>query len=199
MASPLVVGSLILWIVIFGGIYKVQQIDDEVQTKQETGGGEYNFTVVEMKRTVHPRAFADSQNDKDNNGIHDETTTRDYLLNVPFYVYEDLVWLENATLESETIRTHFGKPVINDWSDMMKFISFKHSTDIHFCRAALEHPMRTRNPAEARLFVVPTFWNLIVFSKAYKDLKFCWRGMCNQQLLEYDDLLDLFLKVDHPK
>jgi len=118
-------------------------------------------------------------------------TSLDLLLNVPFYVYEELLWLENVTLQQKS------QQVLDTFDDMVR-VSFKHSTDYHFARAAMKHPMRTRNPSEARLFVVPAMLNRVVDQQYWKG-KFCYHdhddndddhnttARCNNDLVKYTE------------
>jgi hypothetical protein len=79
------------------------------------------------------------------------------LLSVPFYVYEDLVW-NDATLGNETVETLARTPRRS-----------KHADDFFFYKASLDHPMRTRDPSDAKLFVIPLLLNF------YADRHF-WSG-----------------------
>lgn len=83
------------------------------------------------------------------------TTKFDLLLNVPFYVYEEAL-LSNLTYNLSN-----------------SYYNFKHATDILFARAALSHPMRTLDPSHAKLFVVPTFINLISEHIAFLKSTIC--------------------------
>jgi hypothetical protein len=65
------------------------------------------------------------------------------LLTVPFYIYEELIW-HNATVAGKAL---------DDFIAEAKRI--KHFDDYYFVQAALKHPMRVPNPAQAKLFVVP--------------------------------------------
>eukprot|EP00977_Amphora_coffeiformis_P021580 scaffold9517_cov200-Amphora_coffeaeformis.AAC.1 len=76
-----------------------------------------------------------------------------YLLNQPFYIYEEFLML-NATVGGETIEQM-----------IQRNHAWKHTDDVWFIHAALSHPMRTRNPAEAVLFVVPSFTNMFLWTE----------------------------------
>jgi hypothetical protein len=65
------------------------------------------------------------------------------LLSVPFYVYDELDW-SNMTIG--------GNPV--------SAVTGKHTNDYWFLQTSLRHPMRTRDPAQAKLFVVPILMNI---------------------------------------
>jgi hypothetical protein len=100
----------------------------------------------------------------------------DLLLSVPFYVYEELAWT-NATM---------GGIPIQEVIASGKFQ--KHSNDYWFMMASLQHPMRTRDPQEAKLFVIPTLLNLYSF-RVYpgprnSNVTMCWNGMCDRDLLK---------------
>jgi hypothetical protein len=103
------------------------------------------------------------------------TTENDLLLlSVPFYVYEELAWVS---------ATYSGIPVGNYAKEPR---SSKHSDDYWFMQASLRHPMRTRNPEDAKLFVAPILMNFFdrrVSGKHGKNL--CWKGKCNRKLLKY--------------
>jgi hypothetical protein len=98
----------------------------------------------------------------------------DLLLSVPFYVYEDLAWI-NATFG--------GHPVAEiSRSQGNQNIRFKHSDDYWFMEASLKHPMRTRNMDEAKLFFVPTLLNYVDY-KWWKNEPLCSNGTCDFALL----------------
>jgi len=73
-----------------------------------------------------------------------------HVLDVPFYVYEDLAW-EDATVDGVPIHESVVRHHLTD--------NNKHTDDYWFMLAALRHPMRTLDPAEAKLFVVPPLLN----------------------------------------
>jgi hypothetical protein len=97
------------------------------------------------------------------------------LLDVPFYLYEELVWSDNATLSNMGIRK---------WMDTRPL---KHTDDWWFMISALKHPMRTRKPGEAKLFVVPALLNEIAAQESWDKKRLCFKGMCNKGLLAYTD------------
>lgn len=115
-------------------------------------------------------------------GIVDELPPPpDLLLSVPFYVYEEISWI-NATIN--------GEPPLEEFNLHYAFngsLRFKNGDDYFFLKAAMSHPMRTRNIDEAKLFFVPTllnqydfFVNLWRFNK-----QFCVNGKCHLDLLEH--------------
>lgn len=86
----------------------------------------------------------------------------DYLLSVPFYIYEEFLRDENLLNFTDMYHQH-------EWSLSVKNEShvtfeeyleasrdYKHAGDLHFVRAALEHPRRVLNPEDAKIFVVPS-------------------------------------------
>jgi len=108
--------------------------------------------------------------------IESQATTvkkREYLLSVPFYVYEDLAWTD-ATIGGESIHESWRK--------------YKHGDDYWLMQASLkDHPMRTHNMTEARLFFVPWLMN-IIDSSVYKaspsvNKTICWKAKCNHELI----------------
>eukprot|EP00980_Cylindrotheca_fusiformis_P023636 scaffold10699_cov67-Cylindrotheca_fusiformis.AAC.1 len=110
--------------------------------------------------------------------LSDETKTSDdppdLLLSVPFYVYEDLSWL-NATF--------VGRPVSEvAYSSKENATSFKHGDDYWFIVSSLRHPMRTHNISEAKIFFVPLLLNFLDEEMYYKG-PLCSNGRCDWDLL----------------
>eukprot|EP00977_Amphora_coffeiformis_P025843 scaffold22432_cov168-Amphora_coffeaeformis.AAC.23 len=97
------------------------------------------------------------------------------LLNVSFYVYEDLLWMDRANV---------GDFSLEDW---MRVRKVKHTDDYWFAKAALRHPMRTLNPEEAQLFVVPTMINEISDQLVWIRRGLCIGRTCDVKLLEHAD------------
>jgi hypothetical protein len=108
-----------------------------------------------------------------------------YLLNVPFYIYEE--WgvpyylpSEDTTTTTTTSSTTAaaaplqpfltldGKPIdIQNMDPILPIHSVnelktKHAEDVYLTTAAMIHPMRTMNPHEAKLFWIPTPLNLLL-------------------------------------
>jgi len=104
-------------------------------------------------------------------------------LNIPFYVYEDLVW-DNTTItyHNKSTKVSFGTFMNHKYVDEYA----KHSDDYLFLQHALNHPMRVKDPKEAKLFYVPALMNLIaLFSlNEYLNGKYCVEGKCNEELFE---------------
>ena len=109
---------------------------------------------------------------------HDDMRRPSTLLTVPFYVYEELVW-HNLTYGAQTLEMQLAKAPL------------KQSEDFWFMKASLLHPLRTRNPQQAKLFVVPTLMNFVSdgIALALQDplFKTCYNGLCNEQLLRHTE------------
>jgi hypothetical protein len=99
---------------------------------------------------------------------------QELLLTVPFYIYPELIML-NATIENQTLLEISRLPGR----------SRKHDDDLMFLLAALRHPMRTRDPFQAKLFVVPFLASFICSSIIYQTEPVCFNGMCGKQLIEF--------------
>jgi hypothetical protein len=93
-------------------------------------------------------------------------TESKFQLAVPFYIYEELIW-HNATVADKAL---------DDYIAESKRI--KHFDDYFFVKAALKHPMRVAEPAQAKLFVVPTL-NNVVYAANYRGHKICVKGCCD--------------------
>jgi hypothetical protein len=97
-------------------------------------------------------------------------------LQVPFYVYENGLNWENATILGQPVAT-----VI--YPGTSPLIHFKHLSDYWMLQAALRHPMRTRDPSQAKLFFVPTLMNVLFEmyhskSRVGMGMNLCVDGMC---------------------
>jgi Exostosin family len=119
------------------------------------------------------------------------------LLNVPFYVYEVLLWLDNAVVIQEGNRTTNTTSTTTTTTTIpvAKWIlhhqEVKHSDDYWFAKAALSHPQRTLDPSRAKIFVVPGLFNTLVDlvmndqqRKCYRA-KLCHDGICGLELLQH--------------
>lgn len=90
-----------------------------------------------------------------------------------FYVYEDLDWLSMTCngfrLDELTTGTHLPRK--------------------HFLQHAMEHRLRTKDPADALLFVVPALMNTILsfMNPHWSKGQCCIGGMCNFDLIRYTD------------
>jgi hypothetical protein len=106
------------------------------------------------------------------NATKEKIKQPDLILNVPFYVYDELLWFENITLSLH--KRGQDVTLLYDVDDIYHAVGYKHSTDMHFARAALSHPMRTLDPAQAKLFVVPILLN-VLSSLGFWNGTFCYR------------------------
>ena len=106
----------------------------------------------------------------------------DYILDTPFYVYEEL------TFPGALLKDRDGKDI-----DLESFLKNdhlggkgrKHSDDYWFMRSALEHPMRVEDPEKAKLFYVPSLMNLISWCVTYGGLncEYCVNDVqCNYEV-----------------
>jgi hypothetical protein len=102
-------------------------------------------------------------------------TNKGLLLHVPFYVYEDLWWYQNATV---------GNLTFDAWIQEREA---KHTDDFWFAKAALQHPMRTLDAAKARLFIIPTLFNELSDQLSYYKQDLCVGARCNTDLLKDTD------------
>lgn len=109
------------------------------------------------------------------------SSSYDLLLSVPFYVYQELNWLETGTIGNQTFFA---------WLQARHSIS--HNDDLQFLLAALQHPMRTHRPEEAKLFVVPFLSSVLALWAIYPSkLEVpCVKTTCGKDLMLYvDDFL----------
>jgi hypothetical protein len=113
---------------------------------------------------------------------HQPHKKEDYLLNVPFYIYPELDMLDEVTVGNKTL---LHESVAGGHSIFGAHP--KHADDYYFIKAAKQHPMRTFNPADAKLFVVSLPANHIVWSVMYNIKPVCWKNMCGKELLKYTD------------
>jgi len=105
----------------------------------------------------------------------------DYILDTPFYVYEDL------TFPGAFLRDRDGNNI-----DLESFIKNdhlggrgrKHSDDYLFMQSALKHPMRVEDPEKAKLFYIPSLMNLISWCHTYEGLncEYCVDDACNYEV-----------------
>jgi hypothetical protein len=112
--------------------------------------------------------------------LPESETPSSHLLSVPYYVYEELLWLDNATWG--------GVPLQEAIEENKVLKKPKHTDDYWFMKTSLTHPMRTYIPEEAKLFVVPSLSNIIMQTAIYNTKEeFCWRGICGRDLMTYID------------
>lgn len=95
------------------------------------------------------------------------------LVTVPFYVYEEIAWM-NATFGNISVAELSHSPHRN-----------KHADDYFFMKASLEHPMRTLDPSEAKIFVIPLLLNMFADRHYYagKEFRLCHKFYCDRELL----------------
>jgi len=106
----------------------------------------------------------------------EETSTHNQsavLLDIRFYVYENLLMLDANG-------TKVGNRTIDDWmryrstvqgrqlTDFDQRMLMKHTDDYWCVHSILQHPMRTFDPEEAKLFYVPTLINEITDQYVYQ-------------------------------
>lgn len=66
----------------------------------------------------------------------------------------------------------------------------EYSQDLWFTLAALEHPMRTRDPDAAQLFIVPFLTHFAVEDTVNKQRhkpRFCWDSLCGREVIDHVD------------
>eukprot|EP00415_Alexandrium_ostenfeldii_P003657 UN3657 len=104
-------------------------------------------------------------------------------LSVRFYVYDEIDW-PAMKCNGEPVHTLFADPTIQG----REGLATKHSDDYLFMKAALSHPMRTTDPAEAELFVVPALINTVLITIAFSHSYTCCVGdVCGTSLLNRTD------------
>ena len=101
-------------------------------------------------------------------------------LDVPYYVYDELLWL-NATFGNKPVKELAAGRYKEEFHP-------KHSNDYYFMLASLKHPMRTFDPDQAELFVIPILLNtydrrVTYYGKFKKDL--CFEKKCNFYLMKH--------------
>lgn len=109
----------------------------------------------------------------------DSQVLPELLLSVPFYLYEELSWI-NATIS--------GNGPVADYnllSDKENGLRWKHGDDFWFLKAAHGHPMRTQRIEDAKLFFVPTLLNHYDFFHSFERRRVCVNERCDRELLQY--------------
>lgn len=101
------------------------------------------------------------------------------VLSSKFYVYDHIDWMSMVCS---------GLPVSE--VVMQEKVARKHTDDFWFLKAALKHPLRTMNPNEATLFVVPGLLNVvshIMYGILAPDVRrqCCIGAICNEDLFRY--------------
>jgi len=134
------------------------------------------------RSTMAPPSLPNKEESDDKSG--ESSQHQHLLLDVPFYMYEELGMPGDFELDGEPFSVdkldpdrplHTVSPLIS-----------KHADDALLMKAALDHPLRTTNPALAKLFVVPTPFNMIMDQLRWGG-KLCNKrnGKCNEQLVKY--------------
>lgn len=139
-----------------------KELNENIPLQASLDGETYNVANDQpvLDRSAGPESAS-------TNGQHN------FMLSVPFYVYEELVW-ETAT---------WGGKSLDQW--VVNSSNPKHTDDYWFMKAALEHPMRTKNISRARLFVIPTLNNVYDSRAFFKTKDLCWNRLCNEKLVSH--------------
>ncbi len=125
------------------------------------------------------RVGMEKEEDEEGNGSKQQHN--DYLLSVPFYIYEEFLHDENLLNFTDMYHHHLKvspsnvsiSAVVNEshvtfeeFLEVQRY--YKHAGDLHFVRAALDHPSRVLNPEDAKIFVVPSLLSVDT-SRVYYD------------------------------
>ena len=100
-----------------------------------------------------------------------------FQLSVPFYIYENELDWSHAVASDRQHPNNVSLPVGDSF-----LATWKHSDDWWFLHHAKSHPMRTRDPTQAKLFLVPTLLNAL--ATKLKKAQLCVNGRCNRDLLD---------------
>mmetsp|Transcript_14539 Transcript_14539/g.40103 ORF Transcript_14539/g.40103 Transcript_14539/m.40103 type:complete len:509 (-) Transcript_14539:1099-2625(-) len=104
------------------------------------------------------------------------------MLSVPFYIYEDWDWLQHGSYQGKSMLSLINDPT--SLKDLGTIMQFKLCTDFWFLLAAYNHPQRTKDPNEAKIFVVPTLVNF--YSRwGIQPEELCVKGHCGGRLMQY--------------
>jgi hypothetical protein len=111
------------------------------------------------------------------------------LLNVPFYVYEELYWLDEGIVVNvnHSNNNNNSTMTVQYWVEQVQEV--KHTDDYWFAKAAMIHPQRTLDPSKAKLFVIPTLLNVIVdlVQVHHGNHSLCFQTRCNLELMQRVD------------
>mmetsp|Transcript_28291 Transcript_28291/g.79475 ORF Transcript_28291/g.79475 Transcript_28291/m.79475 type:complete len:453 (+) Transcript_28291:37-1395(+) len=106
----------------------------------------------------------------------------EFRLKVPFYVYDNgLNWADTTTPE--------GIPI-----GETEYPDFKHSDDYWMLMSTFNHPMRTTDPSEAKLFFVPLLMNLPPFLWKYRVGTYCIHNRTT--CFDHVDAIDVVERMD---
>jgi len=106
--------------------------------------------------------------------LSSNVTSRNLLLSVPFYVYENLAWTTATWGRNSTMEELSKLPNRR-----------KHFDDFFFMKSSLVHPMRTLDPNKAKIFVIRLLMNAYADQHYHsgKEYKLCHRHDCNVNLM----------------
>jgi len=122
------------------------------------------------------------------------TSTPNLRLQVSFYIYEgDLDWEAGGSYGNLYKTNRTASKTLNYTLAESTYLNYKHSDDYWFLQAAKQHPLRTRDPTQAQLFLVPILLNALsshlsaakIHPKSNYHL--CVGQRCNRQLLLHAD------------
>jgi len=129
---------------------------------------------------------------------HPSSSSSRHLLSVPFYIYPELMFLEHGNITDGDGNPFQYQSTKTYVATGMKGQPIKHSDDYYFASRAMNHPMRTRDPAKAKLFFVPILVNAVAEALRPRppptnSRTVCWvpplswsmDKMCNLELLQY--------------
>jgi hypothetical protein len=95
-----------------------------------------------------------------------------------------MAWLETVTYDGVLMKQLISQGETDFKWERGGILTYKISTDIWFYLAALQHPMRTRDPEKAKLFVVPTLLNQYVRWGFDPDLFCREKHVCGGRLIK---------------
>ena len=141
-------------------------------------------------------------------GVEQETSgtekkqRTDWLLSVPFYIYEELLMddaiFRNGTTDLVLLDDAYAMTTNNTANvSLVDFMmhqasgTFKreHFNDYYFVKSALSHPMRTKDQEQAKLFLIPILGTQLQWMDNYLEgegFSLCWKGICGaKQIFSY--------------
>ncbi len=159
-----------------------------------------NLTQIIMKQSqgLMPSSEDHSKNndnDDDNNNKRNNnnknTTSQEYLLSIPFYIYEEFDWLStsssNSSNNNNNATTTIGNITFEEFAKKSLALGGKEDFEMLFYLSARKHPMRVLNPEDAQLFIIPIMSVYISWYAVYKDenISICHQNRCNVDLLNH--------------